>query len=41
VFGNSPECWLNVQQRDDLWDVLRSPRERERIERARPPKSVV
>jgi antitoxin HigA-1 len=35
VFGNSPEFWLNVQRRNDLWDVMHSPKERERIERAR------
>jgi addiction module HigA family antidote len=36
VFGNSPDFWLNVQRRSDLWSALHSPRERERIERARP-----
>src|ERR1700733_674238 len=36
VFGNSPEFWLNVQRRSDLWEALNSPRERKRIERARP-----
>jgi antitoxin HigA-1 len=36
VFGNSPEFWLNVQRRSDLWDAMHSPKERERIERARP-----
>ena len=36
VFGNSPEFWLNVQRRTDLWEAMHSPRERERIERARP-----
>lgn len=36
VFGNSPDFWLNVQQRRDLWETMHSPRERERIERARP-----
>jgi addiction module HigA family antidote len=36
VFGNSPEFWLNVQRRDELWAALNSPRQRERIERARP-----
>src|ERR1700688_4079157 len=36
VFGNSPEFWLNVQRRSDLWEALQSPRERERIKRARP-----
>ena len=36
VFGNSPEFWLNVQRRSDLWEAMHNPRERERIERARP-----
>lgn len=36
VFGNSPEFWLNVQRRTDLWEAMNSPKERERIERARP-----
>jgi addiction module HigA family antidote len=36
VFGNSPDFWLNVQRRSDVWDAMHSPRERERIERARP-----
>jgi addiction module HigA family antidote len=36
VFGNSPDFWLNVQRRSDLWGALHSPRERERIKRARP-----
>jgi antitoxin HigA-1 len=35
VFGNSPEFWLNVQRRSDLWDAMHSPKERRRIERAR------
>ena len=40
VFGNSPEFWLNVQRRTDLWEAMHSPSERKRIERARPMKSV-
>ena len=36
VFGNSPDFWLNVQRRSDLWEALHSPRERERIKRAKP-----
>jgi addiction module HigA family antidote len=36
VFGNSPDFWLNVQRRNDLWLVMNTPKERERIERARP-----
>src|SRR5436190_21291521 len=36
VFSNSPDFWLNVQRRSDLWAAMHSPRERERIKRARP-----
>src|SRR5437667_3409616 len=36
VFGNPPDFWLNVQRRSDLWEAMNSPRERERIERAKP-----
>ncbi len=36
VFGNSPDFWLNTQRRTDLWQALHDPKERERIERARP-----
>jgi antitoxin HigA-1 len=40
VFGNSPEFWLNVQRRTDLWEAMHSPSKRKRIERARPLKNV-
>jgi len=40
VFGNSPEFWLNVQRRSDLWEAMHSPSQRKRIERARPLKSA-
>src|SRR3981081_1017403 len=36
VFGNSADFWLNVQRRTDLWEAMHSPRERKRMERARP-----
>jgi addiction module HigA family antidote len=36
VFGNSPEFWLNVQRRNDLWQVMNTPEQRRRVERARP-----
>lgn len=36
VFGNSAEFWLNVQRRTDLWEVLNTPTERARINRAKP-----
>ncbi|MGO8955550.1 MAG: hypothetical protein ACLPWS_17320 [Rhodomicrobium sp.] len=34
--GNSPDFWLNVQRRKRLWEPMNSPKERERIERAKP-----
>jgi len=36
VFGNDADFWLNVQRRSDLWKAMNSPRERKRIERAKP-----
>jgi addiction module HigA family antidote len=33
VFGNSPDFWLNIQRRTDLWNA---PAERQRIDRAKP-----
>ncbi len=36
VFGNSPDFWLNTQRRMDLWEAMNDPKERERIERAKP-----
>lgn len=36
VFGNSADFWLNIQRQNDLWEVMNTPTERERIERARP-----
>lgn len=35
VFGNSPEFWLNVQRRTDLWEAMHTPKRRRRIEQAR------
>ena len=35
VFGNTPEFWLNVQRRTDLWEALNTPERRKRNERAR------
>jgi len=36
VFGNSPDFWLNVQRRSELWQALHDPKEQARIERAKP-----
>jgi addiction module HigA family antidote len=40
VFGNSPDLWLNVQRRINLGEAMNNPKQRERIARARPFKSV-
>src|SRR5471030_1331749 len=40
VFANSPNFWLNVQRRGDLWEAIHSPRERERIKRAKPLRQI-
>jgi antitoxin HigA-1 len=36
VFDNSPEFWLNIQRRTDLWEALHDTKECERINRAKP-----
>ena len=35
VFGISPEFWLNLQRRSDIWEALHTPARRKRIERAK------
>ena len=35
VFGNSPDFWLNVRRRSDLWDAMHDPAKRKRIDRAK------
>lgn len=35
VFNNSPDFWLNVQRRNDLWEALHTPKRAARIEKAR------
>lgn len=35
VFGNSPEFWLNIQRRSDIWSAMNDREERARINRAR------
>ncbi len=36
VFGTSPDFWLNLQRRNDLWEAMHDPKKRKRIERAKP-----
>ena len=40
VFGNSPDFWLNIQRRSDLWEAMHSPAQRKRIDRAKPLKQA-
>jgi addiction module HigA family antidote len=35
VFGNSPDFWLNIQRRNDIWNAMNDREERARINRAR------
>jgi len=36
VFDTSPEFWLNIQTRGDLWNAMNDPERAERIHRAHP-----
>ncbi len=36
VFENTPDFWLNLQRRSDLWAALNSPKRKAKIDRARP-----
>ena len=36
VFGNTAGFWLNLQQRNELWKALNTPKRRARIDRAKP-----
>ena len=36
VFENSPDFWLNLQRRNDIWAALHTPKRKARIDKARP-----
>lgn len=36
VFGNTADFWLNLQQRNDVWRALNTPKRRARIDKAKP-----
>lgn len=36
VFGNTPDFWLNLQQRNDLWNALHSQKRIKKIEKVKP-----
>lgn len=40
VFGNTAEFWLNIQRRSDLWKVMNTPRQWQRVARAKPVNEV-
>ncbi len=35
AFGNTPNFWLNLQQRNDIWNALHSPKRMAKIERVK------
>lgn len=35
VFENTPDFWLNLQRRNDIWAALHTPRRKAKIEKAR------
>ncbi len=40
VFENTPDFWLNLQRRNDIWAALHTPKRKARIEKARPIREV-
>jgi antitoxin HigA-1 len=36
VFENTADFWLNVQRRNDIWEIMHTPKRKARIEKARP-----
>ncbi|MEW6594381.1 MAG: HigA family addiction module antitoxin [Thermodesulfobacteriota bacterium] len=41
VFGNTPDFWLNLQRRNDIWQALHSSKRKARIDKARPIQEVL
>ena len=40
VFGNTPDFWLNLQQRNDIWNALNTEKRKKRIDQAKPIKNL-
>ena len=36
VFENTPDFWLNLQRRIDIWTIMHTPKRKARIEKAVP-----
>ena len=41
VFSNTPDVWLNVQRRNDIWAALHTPKRKARIEKAIPVREMM
>jgi addiction module HigA family antidote len=41
VFGNTPDFWLNIQRRNDIWAALHTPKRKARIEKAIPVREMM
>jgi len=35
AFGNSPDFWLNIQRRIELWEVMHDPKQVARVEKVK------
>jgi len=36
VFENTPDFWLNLQRRNDIWTAMHTPKRKARIDKAKP-----
>ena len=41
VFDNTPDFWLNLQRRNDIWAALHTPKRKARIEKAMPVREMM
>jgi addiction module HigA family antidote len=41
VFANTPDFWLNLQRRNDIWAALHTPKRKARIEKAKPIREAI
>ena len=41
VFGNTPDFWLNLQRRNDIWQALHLNKRKTRIDKVKPIQGVL
>lgn len=41
VFENTPDFWLNLQRRNDIWAALHTPKRKAKIEKAKPIRGTI